>query len=83
MSKRIAKKKIGAVVATAIDRVMMMDLTDDQVQNRVNALFNVYEDAMARINASATQKGRSEVKKYFSDLYNDVVQQVTSATAAK
>lgn len=79
MSKRTAKKRIGAAVAVAIDHVMGMDIADDQLENRVNNLFNIYEDAMTRVNKSSAVKGRTAVKKHFAALYGDVQQAVTSA----
>lgn len=82
MSKRTAKKRIGAAIAFAIDHVMVLDITDEQLESRVNSLFNVYEDAMARINASAAVKGRSEVKKHFAGLYADVKTAVSNAIKA-
>ena len=82
MSKRTAKKRISAAIAYAIDHVMVLDITDEQLESRVNTLFNVYEDAISRINASATVKGRSAVKKHFASLFEDVKQAVGNAIKA-
>ena len=82
MSKRTAKKRIGAAIAFAIDHVLVLDLTEEQLEARVNTLFNVYEDSMARINASSQVKTRSDVKKHFSSLFNDVKQAVSQAIKA-
>ena len=79
MSKRTAKKRIGSAVAVAIDRVMGLDIADEQLEQRVHALFNIYEDAMTRINNCNAVKGRKQMKKHFSSLYGDVQQAVTAA----
>lgn len=82
MSKRTAKKRIGAAIAFAIDHVMVLDISEEQLESRINTLFNVYEDAMARINASATVKGKGAIKKHFATLFTDVKQAVANAIKA-
>ncbi|HMU70205.1 MAG TPA: hypothetical protein PKC38_09350 [Chitinophagales bacterium] len=83
MSKRNAKKRIGAAVASMIDRVLFMDITDEQLESKINALFNTYEAAVKKINGSSKVKGKSAVKKHFTALFADVKKQLEDVVSAK
>lgn len=83
MSKRTAKKRIGAAVAAMIDRVLFMDVTDEQLENKINTLFNTYESAVKKINGSSKVKGRTAVKKHYAALFADVKKQLEEVVAGK
>ncbi len=82
MSKRTAKKQVGAIITSAIEKLMSMPLADDQLEKRVDALFNAYEEAMAAINASSAVKGKSESKKHFANIFASVNNTVKESTKA-
>ena len=69
MSKRTAKKQISVIIASAIEKLMLMPLSDEQLEARVNALFDAYEEAVTAVNAAGAVKGRSAVKKHFASIF--------------
>jgi hypothetical protein len=84
MSKRSAKKRIVTGIAAAIDQLLISTGDDDrQFDEKTQSLFNVYDAAMARINAVGKLKGRAEVKEHFRKLYADVQAEIVEIIGKK
>ena len=77
MSKRAAKRQVENKVVAAIDVIIERYATEEKMADtKTDLLIDIFDKAVAGINAEKKIVGRSEKKKYFKALFTNVDQQV-------